>query len=84
MNPRIRLLPVLLFVAPQVQSQALAQERGALLERVSEVLAKSYYDEDLRAGIPAIAEGYAAGCTDYLTKPINEKVLAQKMKDLIG
>ena len=30
-----------------------------------------------------LAEGYAAGCNDYMTKPIDKHELAQKMQDLL-
>ncbi len=30
-----------------------------------------------------ISEGYEAGCTDYLTKPIDKHELLEKMRDLL-
>lgn len=30
-----------------------------------------------------LSEGFTAGCSDYITKPIDKNVLAQKMQDLL-
>lgn len=82
MNSRLHLLPLLLLVAPQLQAPAQAQERGVLLERVVEVLGKSYYDKDLRAKIPAIAEGFRAAAASAETLNEERQVVHEFLSNL--
>ena len=84
MNPRIQLLPLLLLVAPQspLLAQEQTQKRGALLERVAEVLTKSYYDKDFRAQVPTIAERYATAAAGAETLNEERQVVHEFLSNL--